>query len=387
MLARLRPYVLLFLGLTVVYHANLRPVDSGDVLPGSLIPFALLVDHTVTLDRFVPWLRANVWYTRTVIRESHGHYFSSFPIGGPILVTPLYLPIAFSPLRHWDPGSLVLVARIAQKVSAAAIAALSAVWLLLLLERITTGPWAWGLTLVYALATETWSISSQALWQHGPGELAIIGCLYALERWSAERARDGWLWLCGGCVAAAFIIRPTNLVLLPALVGALLFARAALTQHIRLLALPIFGGAILAAYNFFVFHRLSGGYAVAVLDGSILRGLAGLFFSPGRGLLIYTPVAIFALCAFSTAAVAARRRHNLLLVASVVFIVLESIVISRSVSWWGGYSWGPRMLTELVPPLMVLMALGVSAIAGWPRRAFVALALYSLLVQALGAFF
>jgi hypothetical protein len=46
------------------------------------------------------------------------------------------------------------------------------------------------------------------------------------------------------------------------------------------------------------------------------------------------------------------------------------------------------MLTELLPPLMVLIAIGVSVIdRPWPRRAFAALALYSVLIQALGVFF
>jgi len=388
MLARLRPYILLFLALTVVYHANFRPVDSSDSLPGSLVPLALVLDHTICLDRFVPWLRGHVWYTPFVTRKAGHHYFSSYPIGGPILVSPLYLPIAFTGLRDWDPAALVMFARIAEKFAATTVAALSAVLLLLLLQRITTTPWAWRLTLVYALATETWSISSQALWQHGPGELAIIGCFYCLERWTQDRARNRWLWLCGASTAAAFVIRPTNLVLLPAVVAGLWLAKASLTQHLRLLAAPLLGGLLIAGYNLLVFHRLSGGYAVAVLGGSIWPGLSGLFLSPGRGLLIYTPVALFAVCAFLPETAGARRRHNLLVVTAVSFIVLESLVLSRSTIWWGGYCWGPRLLSELMPPLIILMAIGVSAInRPWPRRAFAVLALYSVLIQAIGVFF
>ena len=388
MLARLRPCIFLFLALSVIYHANFRPVDSSDSLPASLTPLALVLDHTIYLDRFVPWLHAHVWYTPYVVHEANGHFFSSYPIGGPILLSPLYVPIAVAGLRDWDPGSLVIFARIAEKFAATTIAALSAVLFLLLLKRITTTPWAWLLTLVYALATETWSISSQALWQHGPGELAIIGCFYALERWAEDRTSNGWLWLCGACAAAAFVIRPTNLALLPAVLAGLLVAKASLAQHLRLLAAPLLGGVLLAGYNWYVFHRLSGGYAVAVLKGSIWPGLIGLYLSPGRGLLIYTPVAIFALCALLPGTVAARRQHNLLVVTAVAFIILESLVISRSIMWWGGYCWGPRLLTELAPPLIVLMALGVSVIdRPWPRRAFAALALYSVLIQGIGVFF
>ena len=65
--------------------------------------------------------RWEMW--RPAIQEAHGHYFSHYPIGGPILASPLYLPIAFVGLGGWDPGTLVTFARIAQKLTASAIAA------------------------------------------------------------------------------------------------------------------------------------------------------------------------------------------------------------------------------------------------------------------------
>src|SRR5579862_1314548 len=393
MLARARPYILLFLALTVVYHANLRPVDSGDSLPASLVPFALVLDHSVTLDRFVPWLRGHVGYTRSVVHQSHGHFFSSYPIGAPLLASPLYLPLALAGLGRWDPASLAILARIAQKFAATSITALSAVVLLLLLQRITSAGWAWCLTLVYALATETWSISSQALWQHGPGELAIIACFYCLERWPENLGRSRWLCLCGVCIGVAVAIRPANIVLLPAVLAALLIAKADLRQYTFVLAAPLAVGVILAGYNQYVFHRLSGGYGVALLNAQVLPDVAGLFLSPGRGLLVYTPVAIFALCAFLPGAGAARRRHRLLFAAAAIFALLAAVVItpaltSRSVVWWGGYCWGPRLLTELIPPLIILTAIGASVIRGPSLRvAFGALALYSVCIQAVGVFF
>ncbi len=363
-------------------------------MPASLIPFSVVLDHTIYLDRLMPWLHGHIWYARYMIHRAGGHYFSNFPIGGPLLVSPLYLPLAFFGLRHWDVASLAMLARVAEKFAAAFVAALSAVLLLLLLKRITTAPWAWCLTLVYALATETWSISSQALWQHGPGELGIIGCFYCIERWQEDRSRNMWLWLCGLAATVAFTSRPTNIALLPVLVAALFVAKATLRHQIHLLAVPLLGGLLLASYNWYVFHRLSGGYAALGGNLSLLPVVAGLFLSPGRGLLIYTPVAIFAVCAFLPGAAAARRSHKVLFVTAAGALFLEAITISLvmaispSVVWWGGYCWGPRMLTELAPPMVVLTAIGVSVLdRPWPRRAFAVLALYSVLIQAIGVFF
>jgi len=388
-LHHLRPYLLLFGALIVIYHANLRPVDSSDTLPGSLVPLAIVLDHTVTLDRFVPWLRQRVPYTRAVIVTSHGHYYSQYPIGGAVFASPLYLPLAFvGNLRAWDPGSLVMFARIAEKFAATFIAALSATLLLFLLKRLVTNFWAWCFTLIYALGTETWSISSQALWQHGPGELAIVGALLGLAYWLKHRTSAAALWMCGASAACGLIFRQTNILLLPALLVALLLSKATVAEHLRLWSLPLLGGLMIASYNLYVLRHISGGHTVNGLNGSLLGGFAGILFSPGRGLFIYTPVAIFAVCALLPRAAAARAKHAPLLAACVVFVVLDSIVVAKWGVWWGGYCWGPRLLTELAPPLTVLMAIGVSAIdRPWPRRAFAVLALYSISIQAIGAFF
>ncbi len=377
----LRPYVLLFGGLTVIYHSNFRPIPSGDSLCTSLIPLAVLLDHTVTLDRFAPWLLKNVSYAHDVIRFSHGHYYSGHPIGTGLLVTPLYLPLlAFPNLRHWDPGSLVALARILEKFAATTVAALSAVVVLLLLQRLTSAYWAWRLTFVYALCTATWSIASQALWQHTTGELAIAGALLSLERRS--------FWMCGVCAAAALMIRPSNVILLPALGLALLLARATINDWTRWLAAPVVVGLAVLAYNYSLFRHATGTYEFPMWAGSVVTGLTGLLFSPGRGLLIYMPIVLFALFALAPAAAETRRKHAPLLTAAIVFAALHSIVMSRVTLWWGGYCWGPRYLTELLPIAVICMAIATPMLERpWIKRAFVAVAAYCLLIQAIGVYF
>ncbi len=364
----------------MVYHSNLRPIASGDSLPASLIPFSILLDHSLRLDRFGPWVESHPQYSSAIARIG-GHYYSGYPIAGPVLASPLYVPLlAVRGMSNWDAANLIALARILEKFAAVAITAFSAVLMLILLRRLTSERWAWALTLVYALGTVTCSTSSQALWQHTTGQAAIIGALLFLDRRQ--------LWFCGACVGCALMIRPTNIILLPAILAALYAIRARANEYIRFAILPAAGGLLVLSYNLAVFRNASGGYPLAWFDGAFLAGLAGILFSPGRGLLIYTPVAIFALAAFLPTAAVSRAKHTALFVAAAVFAILHLIVIAKFRIWWGGYCWGPRLLAEIMPALIVLMALGSQVLeTRWVKRSFAALAIYGCLVQTLGLYF
>ena len=383
----LRPYVLLFALLTVVYHSNVRPIASGDSLPAALIPFSILLDRSPTLDRFGPYLSQHVWFAPAVVQKVGGHWYSRYPIAGPILTTPLYLPIAFIPrLGRQSPATLIAIARIAEKVVAAALAAAAALLLLLLLRRITSHRAAWLLTLVFALGTANWSTSSQALWQHTYGQLAILACLYAIERLRGSGVETRWYWIAGIAAGCALAIRPTNVLILPALAVVLWIRRANLADYCRAFLTPALAAAATAAYNFLVFHRLAGGYTVK-WNGRIVDGLPGILFSPGRGLLIYTPIAIFALAALASRSREVRQQHRLVVMAASLFIVLYLAFFAAFPIWWGGYCWGPRLLTEILVPLMILVAVGLPALTSRRLRgAFVVLAIYGSLIQAIGVY-
>jgi hypothetical protein len=361
--------ILLFLLLSAVYHSNLRPIAGSDSFPSALVPFSLWLDGSPRLDRFGPYVRDHIPYATSVVRETAGHWYSTYPIAGPVLASPLYFPLALVPsLRHLPPETLIALARIAEKFAAVTLAALAAVALFLLLLRLAGPRAAWWLTLLYALGTNTWATTSQALWQHTFDQLPIIGFLYGLD---SRRP-----WLLGLCVALAIAIRPTNIILLPVL---LLASRRALIPVAAI-------GAAVAAYNWIAFHRLTGGYA-AELKGSLAGGLAGLLFSPGRGLLIYTPVAIFAVAAFLPRARALREKHRPLVLGATAIVVLHTLLIACWPVWWGGYTWGPRLLSETLAPLTILMAIGLPALAArrW-KPLFLTAAIYGCLIQALGVY-
>jgi len=383
---RLRSYALLFVFLTFVYHSNLRPIAAGDSIGASLIPFSVVLDHSITLDRFGPRLqdhRKYPWLTR-----SHGHFYSGYPIAGAVFVSPLYLPAALIPaVRRMPPDSLMMLARIVEKFTAVALTAAAVIWMLVLLLRLVPAGWAWVLTLVFALCTSMWATSSQALWQHTFGVVAIVGFLDFLARWEEHRA-PRWAWCCGAAVGAAAMIRPSNAFLLIALAAALWLSRGRGADLVRFFVPALAGVLAVVSYNVWIFGTVRGGYPVSVLSGGGRSwGWAGVLISPGRGLLVFTPIVIFALGAFLPRARENRKRHMAVVTACACFVVCQIALIGKSSSWAGGTCWGPRLLTETVPALMVLVAVGTPAIRGAGRYAFAALALYCLFIQALGVYY
>src|SRR5439155_8645875 len=131
---------------------------------------------------------------------------------------------ALSP-ASWEPGDLILLARMLEKLIAGTLAAASAAVFFVLLDGITSRRNALLLTAAYAFGTTTWAISSQALWQHSGGGLLIVLALLALQHWAADEQSPKFLLLAGLWSGLAVAVRPTDGVLACAIVMALLRKR------------------------------------------------------------------------------------------------------------------------------------------------------------------
>src|SRR5262249_5990879 len=142
------------------------------------------------------------------------------------------------------------------------------------------------LGLVYATASPTWNISSQALWLHGVTELSLALLLWALLSDSGDSRGAFWIGL---ALALAMANKPTNGVVAVPIIIYFLWR-----HHSRWWPFfaPMFAlGALVAAYNVYWFGTLTGGYGEAfrtvgysstagAFDGNIASGAAGLLISP-----------------------------------------------------------------------------------------------------------
>jgi hypothetical protein len=113
-----------------------------------------------------------------------------------------------------------------------------------------------------------------------------------------------------------------------------------------------------------------------ILSTSIPLGpLCGTLFSPSRGLFIFSPFLLFL---FVRLLPFYRRKYALtpLEILLVLLSVAWWIGTARWPEWWGGGSYGPRLLCELLPCVVILLvpvAANLSLGGGWTSKACTAL--------------
>jgi len=116
----------------------------------------------------------------------------------------------------------------------------------------------------------------------------------------------------------------------------------------------------------------------------LVHGLAGLLTSPSRGLFVYSPVLLFSVAGLLWVAL----RGPALLKATAVGVVLNVLVVSKWFVWWGGHSWGPRLLADTAPILCFFLypVTGLLDRHRLMKGVFVFFAVLSIGIHALGAF-
>lgn len=380
-------WVSLLLGLCclLVYNANRRAISSGDTYPSRYLPFAIWQYHTLRLDPIATLTaqgregKAAYW----MVPVSGGHTLSLYPVVGPVLLAPLYLPaVGYLRLRGWTDARMDHVARIMEKLSASLVAALSASLLYLLLRRRAEEPVALLLTLAYAFGTTTWVIGSQALWQHGMAELLVIGALLLLTGPPTPPRVLAAGLLCG-LIAGN---RPPDAILAAALGAYGLFWAGRRRAALLAVGAALPAGLVLL-YNLRVAGHFGGSYGrlgkAAFFQHDLLSGLAGLLFSPTRGLLVFSPFLVFLALAWRHPP--RDRGERGLTLAMSAGVALQVLLYAKT-DWRTGVSWGPRYLTDLLPLLLWLLAPVVASLRGAGRACFGLAVVAAVAIEAIGAF-
>jgi hypothetical protein len=321
-----------------------------------------------------------------------GHYLGIYGPGPAWLALPVFAALDAvtgdllePPERIWH----------ASKWVASTLVAASVVFVFLAALCIGSRRDAWIAALLYGLGSGVWSSASQALWQQTPALFFVA--LGVLLRLRLERARGGALAAgCGLAWGLAVLCRPAlALVAVPVVVHALARQRRVGAWLAAGAALGVAPLLVFQLYHLGSIFETGQGVAARRFAGSDggpgiwradpWRGVAGLLFSPSRGLLVYSPALALGLLGIA----AAWRRPDLAVLRPLaVGWCLVLLLHGAFFRWWGGFCFGPRYLNDTLPILALLL---VPLLPGILRTAagrglLAVLAAWSLAVQVVGAF-
>jgi hypothetical protein len=362
----LRPGLLVASSLGLLVFAlllsNGRPIDAGDTRPTERVAKSLVERFRLDLDD-----QPDV--APPFSRSAGGHRVSIYPVLSAVMAAPVFALGRL--LFALDEVGLAFCG----KLAASAFASLAAVLLFLTLAPREGESSAASAALLFALGTSLCS-TSQALWQHPAACLFITWALFELARGEDDPA----LSRAGLPLSLAVAARHADAALVLGLVGGIAVFWPRRLPLLLLWALP--GALFVAVYDTLTFGSpWTTGFSDAAARFNEPWGLGqlGLLVSPGKGLFVYTPLA---LCGIVGLVKAYRSGDRPLPVVCAVGFLAHLLLTGRWSEWHGGESFGPRLMTDALPLLFFFLPAGLAACG---RLGLVA-AFVSVLAQGIGAF-
>lgn len=359
-------FLVYFLGWALVYFSGVNRllIQSEDTLPAMFLPVALIKDHTIYLDNYYTMLvkrypqpddkKQLLGLTPFYLKKVDGHYLSAFPLVSGVLAIPIYLvPILFGTPITWFNLSVLA------KIAAVVIVSLSGVILYKLLLYFLDEKKSIYVTLVYLFATINFASISQALWQHGTLELfTMLALLYLVK--SEKNVKN--LGFSGLFMGLAILSRPT--AALPFAILCLYVFKKFKGKGVVSFAAPVLIPVMFFLfYNFAFYKNISNqGYASQLFTSwrtPIYKGFFGTWFSPSKGILVYSPVFIFsvigAYLAFKRKDLVKNIKDIQLFRYTIVIVLTHTLIVSMWKHWYGGWSFGYRMSSDIIPYLSLLL--------------------------------
>lgn len=376
--------------LLLAYNANGREIGSYDSQPTKFAARELLLRRTLTLNHVVGAIPQYADRPAFVLSRD-GRYRSAYSPVPAVLAASVAYPLV--KLGVLNPAS-ASAPNVIAVTGASTLTALAVALLYLVARRRVPRARAVLIAIGLGLGTGLWPVVSQTLWAH---ETAILGMAIAVAAFCAtdDRMQLGAASCAAFGLALAGLARP-QLAPMIAVILAGIWVRAPRPAAVGALAVV---GATAAAMMLLYWRWFGAPFgAQTVLQATTnsqhgttgwfswgLVGYAGLLISPSRGLLIFSPIVAIAFAGF---AAAGRSLWTSPLRWCAAAAVAQFLLYGGYVIWWGGHTYGPRYMLDVLPVLVPLAAAALSR----PRLAFVPAVLcgaalaWSIALSATGAF-
>lgn len=334
----------------LVYKLNLNSLQmqSEDIVPSVFTSISLVKENSLYLNNFYEMMTSKYPQpddssrTPFYLKKVGTNYLSAFPVLGSVVSLPVYLIyLPFIQKVSWEDIYIL------SHLSGAFIVSLCVVFFYYLLRQVLklNEKFTLLITLVYAFGTINLPLVSQGLWQHGVVQLfLILGLIYYFKK---------NYFLMGFFLGFGILARPTAVIVLVVLGLMILFKKEQLIKKITL----VFLGTLIPLlfflfYNSIFYQDISNqGYASQIFDswiGNFPESFFGIWFSPSKGILIYSPIIIFSLIAIYKG----YKKEDYLKISFWV-ILIHTLVLSKWKHWYGGYGFGYRMISDITPFLIL----------------------------------
>jgi len=212
-----------------------------------------------------------------------------------------------------------------------------------------------------AFGTQVWSTVSRVMWSHT--WLVFLGGLLTYELLKRERnAERPNPVIVATLVAWMYLVRPTGAVPIICVTVYMFLSCRNGFMHYALTGLAWFSGFVV--YSWFTFGKLIPDYYLDSRTSissfaSIATTLPAILISPSRGLFVFVPASIFVFYLLARYWTTVPYRRLALLSLSI--LAIQIVLVSLWPAWWGGFSYGPRLLADVLPWLALLAILGCAA--------------------------
>ncbi|NMC13325.1 MAG: glycosyltransferase family 39 protein [Chloroflexi bacterium] len=351
------PLILVLLCIGAFLVAKNSPVAyMGDSF-GSLLTSQVILDQrTIKLDSYMskgdPPYRT--WYQFTKV---DGHYYYFFPLGSSFVAIPF---VWVENLRGKDMSDFE--DHVALENTLSALTMVIATLFVYQICRCFLNP-AFSIifTTTFIFGSSIASTMSTAFWNINISTVIVLWVMLLLSR-DYFKQKQLNPYVAGILLWFSFITRPTIVVFIGAVfIYSLMHKGWKFTLKLGIsMIIPFIGYLLLSYYEFhqWIIPYYSQDFNF-YLDSYFYR-LFGVLFSPSRGLFVFHPYLILVIVGII---IGWKDFLKLPLVwLSLFWICALVILVSSYTRWWGGYSYGPRLLTESLPGWLLLSVIVFSAV-------------------------
>jgi len=209
-----------------------------------------------------------------------------------------------------------------------------------------------------AFGTQVWSTATRALWAH-TWMIFLLGLVILMlvgHELKGNRLRPVLL---ASLLSWMFFVRPAAVVPIVVVTAYILIWRREL--FLRYTVTGVAWLVVFVSYSYYHFGQLLPNYYRLGNELSARAfgvGLLGNLISPSRGVLVFVPFLFFLAYLLIRYW---RYTSTRLALLSLAAILMHVILVSSFPIWWGGFSFGPRLLTDAVPWFVLLTIIGLKA--------------------------